>query len=434
MLVLEMALIAALIILNGLLALSELAIVSSRRARLKAMVDRNVPGSRRALMLHSEPGKLLSTVQIGITLVGVASGAISGTTLGVRLSNTLISWGVSDELSEPLGIGLVVAAITYFSLVVGELVPKQIALRNPERVAAQMAPPMMLLSRITSPIVAVLDGSGNAILWLMGFRAQAENKVTDEEIRTVIAEAESHGVLEPGEREMISGVMRLADRPVAAVMTPRGEADLIDLSLPFDEVRALIAASHHSRLPVHDGNPDVPLGILQAKDLLDACLDGSRPDIRALVREAPVIPDRSDARDVVEILKKSPVHMALIHDEYGHFLGLVTPADILEAIVGTFSTMEGPAEAAAVKRSGGSYLVSGWMPADEFADLIGISLPETRGYNTVAGFMLEGFGELPKPGDSFDSHGWRFEIMDIDGRRVDKVLATRLPSRHRAAA
>jgi putative hemolysin len=434
MLALEIGLVAALIVLNGLLALSELAIVSSRRARLKAMVEKHVPGARRALALNSDPGRLLSTVQIGITLVGVASGAISGTTLGVRLAGTLMAAGMTEDIAEPLGIGLVVALITYFSLVVGELVPKQIALRDPEGVAAQMAPAMTVLAFIASPLVAILDGSGNAILRLMGYRAQPEHKVTDEEIKTLIAEAESHGVLEPGEKEMISGVMRLADRPVAAVMTPRGDADLLDLSLPADDIRRIIAASPHSRLPAHDGNPDAPLGVLQAKDLLNAYLDTRSPDIRKLVRDAPVIPDGMYAHDAVDVLKKSPVHMALVHDEYGHFLGLVTPADILEAIVGTFNTTEGPAEPSAIRRASGSYLVSGWMPADEFADLIGISLPEARGYNTVAGFVLEGFGALPQAGDSFDSHGWRFEVMDVDGRRVDKVLATRLPARHRAAA
>jgi putative hemolysin len=434
MLALEIALVAALIVINGLLALSELAIVSSRRARLQAMAEKGISGARRALALHSDPGKLLSTVQIGITLVGVASGAISGTTLGVRLANTLMGWGVSDEVSEPLGIGLVVALITYFSLIIGELVPKQIALRNPEGVAAQMAPAMMLLSRIASPLVSILDGSGNAILWLLGYRAQAEQKVTDEEIRTIIAEAESHGTLEPGEREMISGVMRLADRPVRAVMTPRGEVDLVDLSDPPEAIRATITASPHSRLPAHDGNPDTPVGVLHVKDMLNACIDGGVPDVRSLVREAPVIPDSMDAHEVVDILKAAPVHMALVYDEYGHFLGLVTPADILEAIVGGFHTEEGPAEAAATKRDGGGYLLSGWMPADEFADLIGIRLPENRSYNTVAGFVLDELGTLPKAGDSFNAHGWRFEVLDVDGRRIDKIMATRLPATRRAAA
>ena len=433
MLTLEIALIAGLIVLNGLLALSELAVVSSRPARLKALVAKDVPGSRRALALNSDPGRFLSTVQIGITLVGVLSGAISGATLGVRLEASLSALGMDADWSKYLGIGLVVGAITYFSLIIGELVPKQIALRNPEKIALQVAPAMTLLARLTSPLVSFLDVSGRLVLGLFGHRGENTERVTEEEIRTVIAEAERSGVLEPGEREMISGVMRLADRPVVAVMTPRNDVDLLDLSEPEDHVRRQIAESSHSRLPVHDGNPDELLGILQAKDVLNAVMAGTAGDLRALIKEAPIVPESMDAADVVELLKAAPVHMALVHDEYGHFVGLVTPADILEAIVGVFADEEGPAEQAAVKREGGSYLLSGWMPADEFADLIGIALPEDHSYNTVAGFVLDGFGALPKAGELFDRYGWRFEVVDVDGRRVDKVLASRLPSTRRVA-
>ena len=433
MLTLEIGLIAVLVILNGLLALSELAVVSSRPARLKALVAKEVPGARRALALNSDPGRFLSTVQIGITLVGVLSGAISGATLGVRLEAWLAALGVDADWSKYLGIGLVVAAITYFSLIIGELVPKQIALRNPEKIALQVAPAMTLLARATSPLVSLLDLSGRLILGLFGHRGETSERVTEEEIRTVIAEAERSGVLEPGEREMISGVMRLADRPVVAVMTPRNDVDLLDLSEPEDEVRRQIAESPHSRLPVHNGNPHELLGILQAKDVLNAMMADTAGNLRALIKKAPIIPESMDARDAVELLKTAQVHMALVHDEYGHFVGLVTPADILEAIVGVFADEEGPAEQAAVKREGGSYFLSGWMPADEFADLIGIALPEDHSYNTVAGFVLDGFGALPKTGDVFDRYGWRFEVVDLDGRRVDKVLASRLPSTRRVA-
>ena len=434
MLVLELALVAALIVLNGLLALSELAIVSSRAARLRALVEKSVSGSRRALALHSDPGKFLSTVQIGITMVGVLSGAFSGTTLGVRLASWLDGNGVSDEVAGPLGIGLVVAAITYFSLIVGELVPKQIALRDPERIALRVAPAMTWLARIASPLGTVLDGSGRLVLALLGQREQPAEKITDEEIRSLIAEAERTGGLEPGEKEMISGVMRLADRPVGSVMTPRTDVDMVDITADEKDLLAAIAASPHSRFPAHDGNPSEPIGVLQAKDMLNAWMSGTKPDFRALLREAPIVPDSVDARDVIGTLQSASVHMALVHDEYGNFQGIVTPADILESIVGAFSTEEGPAEPAAVKRNKDSYLVSGWMPVDEFADLIGIELPDDRSYNTVAGFMLDGFGALPEIGRSFDSHGWRFEVLDLDGRRIDKVMATRLPRARRAAA
>ena len=426
MLALELGIVAILIVINGLLAMSELAIVSSRPARLAALVEKGASGSRRALTLASDPGKFLSTVQIGITLVGVLSGAVSGATLGQRLTGWLIELGVPQGAGDIIGVGLVVTLITYASLIVGELVPKQIALRDPEAVALKVAPAMTLLAKLSSPLVTLLDLSGKALLWLLGHRGKKEEKVTEDEIRTLIVEAENAGVLEPGEKEMIAGVMRLGDRPVGAVMTPRREVDMIDLTDAFDAVCEAFADSPHSRLPAHEGDRDHPLGIVQAKDLLDAYMSGGTPDVRSLVRDAPVIPESADARDVVAILKESPVHMGLVYDEYGAFQGIVTSADILESIVGGFQTEEGPAELAAVRRDDGSYLISGWMPVDEFADLLSIRVPEIRSYHTVAGFMLNDFGTLPDVGGSFTRDGWRFEVVDMDGRRIDKVLASRL--------
>jgi putative hemolysin len=426
MLALELGIITVLIVLNGLLAMSELAIVSSRPARLSALVEKGASGSRRALTLASDPGKFLSTVQIGITLVGVLSGAVSGATLGLRLTAWLVEVGLPQRGADIVGVGVVVTLITYASLIVGELVPKQIALRDPEAVALKVAPAMTLLAKISSPLVTLLDLSGKAVLWVLGHRGKKEEKVTEDEIRTLIVEAENAGVLEPGEKEMIAGVMRLGDRPVGAVMTPRRDVNMIDLTDDFDAIRETFTESPHSRLPAYEGDRDHPLGIVQAKDLLDAYMSGGTPDVRSLVRQAPVIPESADARDVVAILKDSPVHMGLVYDEYGAFQGVVTSADILESIVGGFKTEEGPAEPAAVQRDDGSYLISGWMPVDEFADLLSIPVPEIRGYHTVAGFVLHDFGTLPEVGGSFERNGWRFEVMDMDGRRIDKILATRL--------
>jgi putative hemolysin len=426
MLALELGIVAVLIVINGLLAMSELAIVSSRPARLAALVDKGASGARRALALASNPGKFLSTVQIGITLVGVLSGAVSGATLGLRVTGWLAEMGVPNRFADVIGVGAVVTLITYASLIVGELVPKQIALRDPEAVALKVAPAMTLLARVSSPLVALLDMSGKAVLWLLGHRGEKEEKVTEDEIRTLIVEAENAGVLEPGEKEMIAGVMRLGDRPVGAVMTPRREVNMIDLTDEDEAIRTTFTTTPHSRLPAHDGNRDHPLGIIQAKDLLNAYMAGGEVDVRSLVREAPVIPESADARDVVAILKDSPVHMGLVYDEYGAFQGVVTSADILESIVGGFNTEEGPAEPAAVQRDDGSYLISGWMPVDEFADLLSIPIPDIRGYHTVAGFVLQDFGTLPEVGHNFERDGWRFEVVDMDGRRVDKVLAMRI--------
>jgi putative hemolysin len=241
-----------------------------------------------------------------------------------------------------------------------------------------------------------------------------------------VSEAESAGVLEPGEKEMIAGVMRLGDLPVGAVMTPRREVSMIDLSDTPEAIRKALTASSHSRFVVFDRDADAALGIVHAKDILDSYVSGREPDLRKLVRPAPVIPEFLDARDVVAVLRDSTVHMGLVHDEYGVFQGVVTSADILEAIVGGFHTDEGPPEQAAVKRDDGSYLISGWMPAVEFASLLQIVLPASRSYQTVAGFLLSDFGRIPDVGDRIELEGWRFEVLDLDGRRIDKVLAAKV--------
>ncbi|NEW87694.1 MULTISPECIES: hemolysin family protein [Rhodopseudomonas] len=425
MLSIELAIVVVLIVVNGLLAMSELAIVSSRPARLSILAQRGVRGARQAQKLSEDPGRFLSTVQIGITLVGVLSGAFSGTTLGQRLSEWLSAGGV--PFADIVGVGLVVTLITYATLIVGELVPKQLALRDPEAVAVKVAPAMALLAKISLPVVVVLDVSGKAMLALLGQSGEPADKVSEEEIHSLVLEAETAGVLEPGERQMIAGVMRLGDRPVGAVMTPRPEVDIIDLTDPQETIRTTFAESRHSRLPVTDGDSDDPIGIIQAKDVLEAYLRGETPDFRKLVRDAPVIPASADARDALFLLRNSSVHMGLVYDEFGGFEGVVTTADILESIVGAFSSEQGPPEPAVVRRDDGSYLVAGWMPVDEFCDLLGIPVPAPRDYHTVAGLVLSHLGALPNVGDRFDVHGWRFEILDLDHRRIDKILASRLP-------
>jgi putative hemolysin len=390
------------------------------------MAERNIKGSRRALSLASDPGKFLSTVQIGITLIGVLSGAFSGATLGQRLTSLLVEAGWPQGVADAIGVGTVVTMITYASLIIGELVPKQIALRDPESVAVRVAPYMMMLAKISSPAVWLLDRSGKGLLWLLGQRGEASEKVSEDEIRTLVVEAENAGVLEPGEKEMIAGVMRLGDLPVGAVMTPRREVSMINLADSPQAVRSALAASSHSRFVVFDQEADAAVGIVKAKDILDCYLSEQAPDIGKLVRPAPVIPEFLDARDVVAILRDSTVHMGLVHDEYGAFQGVVTSADILESIVGGFHTEEGPPEAAAVKRADGSYLISGWMSAVEFASLLRFELPASRHYQTVAGFLLSHFGRIPDVGDHIEVEGWRFEVIDLDGRRIDKIIAAKV--------
>jgi putative hemolysin len=429
----ELAIVAALIVLNGLLAMSELAIVSARPARLKTLIAQGVKGSRRALALASDPGRFLSTVQIGITLVGVLAGAYSGATLGRRLSDWLISMGLGVTVAEYLGFGIVVTLITYFSLIIGELVPKQVALRDPEHVACKVAPAMTLLARVAAPAVWLLTVSGKAVLALFGGGGPSAQRVTEEEIRTLVAEAEGAGVLEPQERAMISAVLRLGDRPVRAVMTPRHEVDMIDIGDDSEMIRRRILASKHTRLPVYDGEVDGVIGVVEAKDLLGRAAELGLEDIRAMVRPAPFVPDSMDALDVVDLFRETAVHIGLVHDEYGNFEGIVTAADILESIVGELSD-EGDREPGIVERADGSLLVSGAAPADELAERLHLRLPGTRNFHTVAGLVLAEIGHLPEVGETVDIQGWRFEVLDLDGRRIDKLLVSRVAALRRMRA
>lgn len=367
-------------------------------------------------------------MQIGITLVGILAGAVSGAALGVRLGEILRDAGVSNFLAGPLGYGIVITIITYLSVVVGELVPKQVALRNPERFACAVAPAMLLLSKTGGPFVWLLDGSTRVIFRVLGLHEAPESVVTDEEIKAVMAEAEAAGVIESGEQSMIAGVMRFSDREARGLMTPRKDVDWIDLSDDREEIRQQIFASPHSRLPVGDGGIESIIGILQVKELLPAASSGAPFDIRAYIRQAPVIPDSMDAMRVLEALRSSDVPMLLVHDEYGHFEGVLTPADVLEAIAGVFRSDvgEGEEDDYAVRRADGSWLISGSMPIDEMADQLGLSLSDNRSYQTAAGLIIDLLQHLPVTGEIVQTQGWQFEVVDMDGRRIDKLLASKV--------
>jgi len=329
-------------------------------------------------------------------------------------------------IAEPLAYALVLGGITYLSVVVGELVPKHLALRNAEGIACALAPTMTLISRVAAPVVWLLDASTRAVFRLFGQSTEPANAITDEEIRTIVAEAETAGVIETDERRMISGVRRLGDRAVRGVMTPRTGVDGLDLDDDEPTIRACLVNTPHSRLPVSRGDPDNIVGVVQARELLAAMLSGKPLDIRRAVRAAPIIPDTLDALDVLNVLREAEVPMGLVHDEYGYFEGVVTPADILDAIAGAFRSDEETREPEAVQRDDGSWLVAGSMPADEMADQLGIALPSGRDYETVGGFVISELEHLPATGEVTTALGWRFEVVDLDGRRIDKVLATRL--------
>ncbi|QLC23487.1 HlyC/CorC family transporter [Parasphingopyxis sp. CP4] len=423
----DLCIILALVLLNGVFAMSELAIVSSRRARLQALAKDGKSGAQTALDLAAEPGRFLSTVQIGITLIGILAGAYSGASLGGPVGERLAVLGVEPSLAQTLGFALVIILTTYASLVIGELVPKQLALRNPERVAVVVALPMRWLATFTAPLVWLMDRTSALIFKLLRLNRNPQSRVTAEELHMLVAEATKSGVIEESERAIISGVVRLADRPVREVMTPRTEVDWIEASSSPNEIREALLATPHTRLPVAEGSVDEIIGVVQARDIVSALFEGRSLDLHQLMREAPIIPDQVDAMDALEALRESDVPMALVHDEYGHFEGIMTPLDLLIAITGEFvSDQEVGTDPAFVERADGSWLFSGSLSADNMADKLGVDLPDNREYATVAGFSLSVLKHLPTVGEVFEQDGWEFEVMDMDGRKIDKLLASPL--------
>ena len=423
---LDVVLILALIALNGLLSMSEMAIVSSREARLKAMAKTGSRGARCALDLSAEPGRFLSTVQTGITLISIINGAFSGASLGEPLADRLELTGLSESTAHTLGYGIVIVVITFVSLVVGEIVPKQIALRSPEPLAALISRPMKWLSRITAPFVWLLDRSSAMIFRLVGLNRESRNQVTAEELHLVVAEAQTAGVLEEDERAMISGIVRLADRPVREVMTPRTEIDWIDVSASPAEIREALLESPHTRIPVADGSVENIVGVIQVRDVVAALLEGRPLELKDLCRNAPVIPDLMDAMDALAVLRSAEVPLALVNDEYGHLDGIVTPGSILSALAGTFAhdIVQGE-EPPLVERDDGSWIISGAANADLLSDRLGVNMPQERDYSTVAGFALSVLRHLPETGEKFRHDGWSFEVVDMDGRKIDKLIASR---------
>jgi putative hemolysin len=420
----DVVVIIGLILINGLFSMSELAIVSARTARLRLAADRGSRGASAALDLADDPGKFLSTVQIGITLVGIIAGAYSGASLGHPMAERLAALGVPARFADDAGITLVIAVTTYASLVVGELVPKHLALRLAEPIAIAAALPMALIAKIAAPLVWLLEHSSAALLRLMGMRTTPENQVTAEEIHLIFAEAQRSGLIEEDERQIMTGIMRLAERPVRELMTPRTELDFVELDAGDAELRAAIKASPHSLLPVAKGSADNIVGVLKVREVLACLLARKKLDLSGMMHKAEIIPDQLDAMDALRLLQQSDVSMAMVHDEYGHLEGVVTPADLLTAIVGNFvSHFDEGDEPMVVERHDGSLLIAGALPADALADRLEIELPDDRDYATAAGFALSVLKRLPKEGERFDHEDWRFEVVDMDGRKIDKLLA-----------
>ncbi len=421
---LDIIVIVGLVLLNGVFAMSELAIVSSREARLRARAKAGSAGAKCALSLAADPSRFLSTVQIGITLIGVLAGAYSGASLGGPVAQRLMLLGIEPDTAETVGFGIVIVLVTFLSLIVGELVPKQFALRAPEPIAVIMAQPMRWLSVATAPFVWLLDKASALIFRVLGLNRESRDQVTAEELHLVVAEAQTAGVLEESERAIISGIVRLADRPVREVMTPRTEVDWIDTALSREEIRKALLETPHSRIPVADGSIENLVGVIQARDVMAALLEDREIDLRQLCRNAPVIPDLMDAMDALAVLRTADVPLALVHDEYGHLDGIVTPGSILAALAGTFAhDVDEGEEPPLVERADGTWLVSGAASADLIVDQLGVSLPNDRDFTTVAGFALSVLKHLPETGERFRHDGWTFEIVDMDGRKIDKIIA-----------
>ena len=419
-----------LIIFNGLLSMSELAIISARPARLQQRVDEGDQGAAKAIVLASSPGQFLSTVQIGITLVGILAGAFGGATVAQGLSTQLEKVPLLSTYAEPLAVGTVVVLVTYLTLVIGELVPKQLALRNAEVIAARMAGPLTVLARITQPLVHVLSASTDGVLRLLQIKQAEGPDVTEEEVRVMLAQATAQGIFEPMEEEIVDQVFRLADRKVGALLVPRTDIVWFDIDAPLEEIRQEIVASGHSRYPVADGELDKVLGVVLAKDLLSQSLAGKPLDLHQILQPALFVPDGTPALRVVERFKQTRSHLAMVIDEYGGVEGLVTSGDILASLVGDIPETDEEEDAPAIQREDGSWLIDGMYSIEEFQELFDIEeLPEdSEGYyQTVGGFVMAFLGQIPEPGAHFEWKGVLVEVVDMDGRRVDKVIATRLP-------
>lgn len=432
----EISVILLLLVANGLFAMSEIAVVSVRKARLQQWAEEGNGKAQAALELANEPNQFLSTVQIGITLVGIFAGAFGGATLAEELALYFETIPALTGYSELVAVTLVVVIITYLSLVIGELVPKRLALNNPERIATTVAKPMRMLSKITAPVVKLLTLSTDVVIRLMGIKPSTEPVVTEEEIKVLIEQGTQVGVFEEAEQDMIEGVLRLGERRIGMLITPRTQLVWIDVEDSPEEIKKVVINHRHTFFPVAKDDLDNLLGVVRAKDLLVQALAGEPLDLNKLLRPPLFVPERMLALRVLELFKQKGIRMAFVIDEYGSIQGLVTHDDILEDIVGDPSLTGHPDEFKAVRRSDGSWLVDGMLHIDELKEILDIDeLPdEAEGhYQTVAGFVINQTGDIPAVGQWFSWDKYRFEVVDMDGRRVDQILVELLPEQQLTA-
>ena len=425
----EILLLTALIVLNGAFAMSEIALVTARRARLARLADDGDTSAAVAMKLHDDPTRFLSTVQIGITSISILNGIVGEAVLAGPLALWLQSRGVDAEVSSIASTALVVVVITYVSIVIGELVPKRIGQFNPEGIARRVARPMMLLAILARPFVRLLSVSTDAILRLLGKQASSQEGVIEEEIHALLEEGSETGAIEQQEREMVRNVFRLDERHIHSLMVPRADIVYLDTTLAPEENLRRVAESEHSRFPVCRGGLDEVLGIVSAKQMLNQSIKGGQADLTAQLTPAVYVPESLTGMDLLEQFRASDTHLVLVIDEYGEVNGLVTMQDVLEAVTGEFKPRN-LEEAWAVQRDDGSWLLDGLIPIPELKDRLELkSVPEEeRGrYHTLSGLVMWLSGRLPQTGDVLEWENWRLEVVDLDGKRIDKVLATPIP-------
>lgn len=427
---LEIVIILILILINGIFAMAEFAIVSVKKIRLQQRADEGDSRAAAALEIVNEPTQFLSTVQIGITLVGIFAGAFGGATVAREIASYLTGFPELAPYSDLISIVIVVLAITYLTLIFGELVPKRLALNNAESIASAVAKPMRLLSLITAPLVIILSHSTEAMLRIIQFRKITEPPVTEEEIKIMLAEGTEAGIFEKAEQRMVEGVFNLGDRRVESLMTHRPDIVALDINDPDDENLRKMTGSDRSYFPVYEGNLDNIVGMVSVKNVLAKMVDGCTPDIRASVTKPLFVPEALPILKLLESFKASGVHIALVTDEYGSIQGVITLHDILEAIVGNVRTLGEPVDTPVVVREDGSWLINGDTPVEDIKKILSVdSFPgEDQGnYRTIAGLILFILERIPKTGDHLIAGGLRYEIVDMDGNRIDKVLVTRVP-------
>ncbi|WP_298915014.1 hemolysin family protein [uncultured Nostoc sp.] len=421
----EILIILVLIIANGVFSMSEMAIVSARKVRLQQLANQGDPKAKAALKLAESPNHFLSTVQVGISLIGILTGAFGGATIANRVAVYIKRVPLLAPYSDPLSFGIVVLIITYFSLIVGELVPKRLALNNPERIASIVAIPMQALAAIASPVVYLLSASTDLILRVLGITASTEPQVTEEEIKILIEQGTEAGTFEEAEQDMVERVFRLGDRPVSYLMTPRPDIVWLDLEDTAEENRQKMVDSAYSRYPVCQEGLDNVLGVIPVTDLLARSFRGEPLDLTVGLRQPVFVPESTRGLKVLELFKQTITHMALVVDEYGVIQGLVTLNDIMSEIVGDVPSTDGQDQPQAVQREDGSWLLDGMLPVEDFLELFGMEewQSEERGsYQTLGGFVITNLGRIPAAADYFEWQSMRIEVMDMDGNRVDKVL------------